>query len=218
MYRRISAVVISLLLVLSSVLVLASCGSGISEGGYGGSQAGQEDGAGAGSDESGKTSTDENENDPNSGDNSTDEGESSKTSTDENESDPGSGDNSTDEGGSSAGINKDGTYDQKEDVAEYLKIYRKLPKNYITKKEAKRLGWQGGSVEQVAPGKAIGGDHFGNYEKKLPEKSGRDYYECDIDTLGRKNRGAKRIVYSDDGLIYYTEDHYNSFSRLPQSA
>lgn len=118
----------------------------------------------------------------------------------------------------SGGIKKNGTYDQKDDVAEYLSIYKKLPKNYIKKEEAKRLGWSGGSVERVAPGKAIGGDHFGNYEKKLPNKKGRSYYECDIDTLGKKNRGPKRIIYSDDGLIYYTGDHYDTFQKMPQSA
>lgn len=117
-----------------------------------------------------------------------------------------------------ASVEEDGTYDSKEEVAEYLSIYKKLPKNYITKKEAKKMGWHGGSVEKYAPGKAIGGDHFGNYEKKLPEKSGRKYYECDIDTLGKDNRGPKRIIYSSDGLIYYTGDHYGSFSKMPQSA
>ena len=118
----------------------------------------------------------------------------------------------------SYGVRKDGTYDQKNEVALYIKTYKKLPKNYITKKEAKRLGWNGGSVEQVAPGKTIGGDRFGNYEKKLPKKNGRTYYECDIDTLGRKNRGPKRIIYSNDGLIYYTGDHYDTFHKMPQSA
>lgn len=121
-------------------------------------------------------------------------------------------------GEKTGGIKKNGTYDQKDDVAEYLSIYKKLPKNYIKKEEAKRLGWSGGSVERVAPGKAIGGDHFGNYEKKLPNKKGRSYYECDIDTLGKKNRGPKRIIYSDDGLIYYTGDHYDTFQKMPQSA
>ena len=117
-----------------------------------------------------------------------------------------------------ASVEENGTYDSKEEVAEYLSIYRKLPKNYITKKEAKRMGWHGGSVEKYAPGKAIGGDSFGNYEKKLPEKSGRKYYECDIDTLGKKKRGPKRIIYSSDGLIYYTGNHYKNFEKMPQSA
>lgn len=120
--------------------------------------------------------------------------------------------------GKSSKVKKDGTYNSKEDVAEYLSIYKKLPKNYIKKSEAKKLGWSGGSVERVAPGKAIGGDSFGNYEKKLPVKKNRKYYECDIDTLGKKKRGPKRIIYSDDGLIYYTGDHYKTFSKMPQSA
>ncbi len=115
---------------------------------------------------------------------------------------------------SGASLDKDGTYTSKEDVASYLAEYGELPQNFITKKEARKLGWSGGSLEPYAPGKCIGGDHFGNYEGNLPEVDGRSYYECDIDTLGAKSRGPKRIVYSDDGQIYYTEDHYNTFTLL----
>ena len=113
-----------------------------------------------------------------------------------------------------AQIDEDGSYDQKDDVALYIHTYGHLPSNYITKKEAKALGWEGGSLERYAPGKCIGGSYFGNYEGLLPQKKGRSYYECDIDTLGRSKRGAKRIIYSTDGLIYYTEDHYESFELL----
>ncbi len=109
---------------------------------------------------------------------------------------------------------EDGIYSSKEDVALYLHTYGKLPKNYITKKEANALGWSGGSLEGYAPGKCIGGSYFGNYEGKLPEKNGRKYYECDIDTLGAKKRGPKRLIYSNDGLIYYTGDHYETFELL----
>ena len=109
---------------------------------------------------------------------------------------------------------KDGAYTSKEDVALYLYLYGCLPSNFITKKEAESLGWEGGSLEPYAPGKCIGGSHFGNYEGILPERQGRSYQECDIDTLGAGSRGAKRIVYSNDGLIYYTEDHYESFELL----
>ncbi len=107
---------------------------------------------------------------------------------------------------------KDGTYTSKEDVALYIHTYGKLPSNFITKKQAKKLGWSGGSLEDFAPGMCIGGDYFGNYEGLLPED--KEYHECDIDTLGKKSRGAKRIIYSDDGYIYYTEDHYESFEQL----
>lgn len=117
-----------------------------------------------------------------------------------------------------ASVEENGTYDSKEEVSKYLSIYKKLPKNYITKKEAKKMGWHGGSVEKYAPRKCIGGDRFGNYEKMLPEKGSRKYYECDIDTLGADNRGPKRIIYSNDGLIYYTGNHYKSFTKMPESA
>lgn len=111
-------------------------------------------------------------------------------------------------------LSEDGAYTSKEDVALYLHLYGCLPSNFITKKEAESLGWEGGSLEPYAPGKCIGGNHFGNYEGILPEQPGRSYQECDIDTLGANSRGAKRIVYSNDGLIYYTEDHYESFDLL----
>ena len=109
---------------------------------------------------------------------------------------------------------EDGVYSSKDDVAQYIHIYGHLPSNFITKKDAEKLGWQGGSLEPYAPGKCIGDSHFGNYEGILPEKEGRTYTECDIDTLGADKRGAKRIVFSNDGLIYYTEDHYESFELL----
>ena len=111
-------------------------------------------------------------------------------------------------------IDEDGVYTTKDDVALYLHTYGHLPSNFITKKEAEKLGWSGGSLEPYAPGKCIGGSHFGNYEGILPEKDGRSYTECDIDTLGAGSRGAKRIVFSNDGLIYYTEDHYETFELL----
>lgn len=109
-------------------------------------------------------------------------------------------------------LDKDGEYTSKEDVALYIHQYGELPSNFITKKEAKKLGWSGGSLEEYAPGKSIGGDTFGNREGVLPEYG--TYHECDIDTKGKKKRGAKRIVYSDDGRVYYTDDHYETFELL----
>ena len=113
-----------------------------------------------------------------------------------------------------AAIDEAGSYTTKEDVALYIHTYGRLPDNFITKQEAKALGWPGGSLEPYAPGMCIGGDRFGNYEVLLPEKEGRSYTECDIDTLGAEKRGAKRIVFSNDGLVYYTADHYESFELL----
>lgn len=112
-------------------------------------------------------------------------------------------------------ISEDGTYTSKEEVALYIYTYDHLPSNYITKKEAKALGWinSEGNLWEVAPGMSIGGDYFGNYEGLLPEDEDRDYYECDIDFDGTY-RNAKRIVFSNDGLIYYTEDHYDFFELL----
>ena len=108
-------------------------------------------------------------------------------------------------------IDEDVSYTTKEDVALYIHTYGKLPHNFMTKKEAQKLGWSGGSLEPYAPGMCIGGNYFGNYEGLLPDGN---YKECDIDTLGKKSRGSKRIIYSDDGRIYYTGDHYKTFEQL----
>ncbi len=115
---------------------------------------------------------------------------------------------------SPTGLDPQGIYTSKDDVALYLHQYGELPTNFITKSQARALGWPGGDLRPYAPDKCIGGDRFGNYEGLLPKKSGRVYYECDIDTLGASSRGPKRIVYSNDGLIFYTSNHYESFEQL----
>ena len=115
-------------------------------------------------------------------------------------------------------VEEDGTYTDKEHVAAYLRKFRRLPSNYITKRDAQDLGWSGNgrdSIWKYAPGKSIGGSRFGNYEEKLPDREGRRWYECDIDYDG-VNRGVKRIIYSNDGLIYYTEDHYETFVEITE--
>lgn len=111
-------------------------------------------------------------------------------------------------------ISEDGKYNTKEEVARYIKKFGHLPPNYITKKAARNAGWSGGPLENFFPGCSIGGDVFRNLEGQLPKAPGRTYRECDIDTVGKRSRGAKRIVYSNDGLIYYTGDHYDSFTLL----
>jgi len=109
---------------------------------------------------------------------------------------------------------EDGTYDSKEEVALYLHLYGHLPSNYMTKSQARKKGWSGGALSTVVKGMSIGGDVYGNYEGVLPKVNGRTYYECDIDTTGKSKRGSKRIIWSDDGNIYYTEDHYETFEHL----
>lgn len=107
-----------------------------------------------------------------------------------------------------------GSYTSKEDVALYIHAFGCLPPNFITKNEARDLGWEGGGLDEYAYGMCIGGDRFGNYEELLPDAPGRTWTECDIDTLHKDSRGARRIVFSNDGLIYYTDDHYESFELL----
>ena len=100
----------------------------------------------------------------------------------------------------------------------YLYYYGELPGNFITKNEAEALGWSGGSVQKYREGAAIGGDYFGNREGLLPKASGRRYTECDINTDGKSSRGAERLVFSNDGLYFYTDDHYESFREVIVSA
>jgi guanyl-specific ribonuclease Sa len=109
-------------------------------------------------------------------------------------------------------VAKDGEYTSKEEVALYIHLYGHLPSNFITKNEARKLGWDAGegNLDEVAPGKSIGGSKFGNYDSQLPDGS---YKECDIDYHGGY-RGSKRIIYSTDGRVYYTEDHYQTFEQL----
>ena len=103
-------------------------------------------------------------------------------------------------------------------IADYLFVYGKLPDNFLTKKEAQALGWDSAYnyVSDVAPGMSIGGDRFGNYEGLLPTAKGRQYYECDCYyTEGKRN--AYRIIFSNDGLVFYTADHYRTFEEMHPS-
>ena len=112
-------------------------------------------------------------------------------------------------------VEEDGYYTSKEEVAAYLHRFGRLPDNYITKNQARKNGWvqSEGNLDEVLPGMSIGGGPFGNNEGKLPEAPGREYHECDIDYRGGR-RNAKRIIYSNDGLIFYTGDHYETFEQL----
>ena len=107
----------------------------------------------------------------------------------------------TSDSASAVSVTEDGQYDSKDEVSAYLTEYGHLPSNYITKKQAQALGC------------SIGGDRFGNYEGTLPNGS---YHECDLNTRGADKRGAERLVYADDGRIYYTADHYESFEEITE--
>ncbi|AJY75443.1 ribonuclease domain-containing protein [Paenibacillus beijingensis] len=102
-----------------------------------------------------------------------------------------------------------------DEVANYLKVHKQLPDNFITKDEARKRGWdpRKGNLDEVAPGMSIGGDVFQNREGKLPRKKGRVWYEADINYKSGR-RGDDRILFSSDGLIYKTEDHYKTFQEM----
>ena len=118
--------------------------------------------------------------------------------------------------GDGPAIVEDGTYTTKEDVAAYLHTYGELPGNFITKDEARAVWWQGGGLKDIAPDSAIGGDRFGNFEGLLPDKRGRTWQEADIGSFAKASRGPERIVFSNDGLIYNTPDHNESFVEMKE--
>jgi len=116
---------------------------------------------------------------------------------------------------SSVQVLESGRYDSPREVAAYLRAFGHLPANYLTKAEATERGWKSseGNLREVADGCSIGGDVFGNREGRLPSASGRTWFECDVNYQGGF-RGAERLVYSNDGLIYYSDDHYATFTRI----
>ncbi|MBP3883455.1 MAG: hypothetical protein J6D54_00760 [Olsenella sp.] len=112
-------------------------------------------------------------------------------------------------------VSEDGTYTSKDEVALYIHTFGHLPSNFITKTKAKEAGWVSseGNLDKVCPGKSIGGSKFYNDDGALPDARGRTWKECDVNYHGGF-RGQERIVFSSDGLVYYTPDHYQSFERL----
>lgn len=97
-------------------------------------------------------------------------------------------------------------------VISYVKQNHQLPDYYITKNEARRQGWNPskGNLCDVLPGKAIGGDKFNNREGSLPK--GEKYFEADVN-YNCKNRNADRIIFTKNGDVYLTKNHYKSFEK-----
>lgn len=163
--------------------------------------------SGKSSDSGGKTTTEQTQKSDSSG--------SSEKSSSEKSSSEKSNSSSSKSASKKATIDENGTYTSKDEVALYIHTYGKLPSNYISKSKAKKAGWvaEKGNLDKVCPGKSIGGSVFYNEEGELPNAKGREWHECDIDYTGGY-RNDKRIVYSNDGLIYYTGDHYKHFEQL----
>jgi len=115
----------------------------------------------------------------------------------------------------SVGVTEDGRYTSKAEVALYIHTYGHLPSNFISKTKARKEGWVSseGNLNDVCPGMSIGGSVFYNDDGLLPDADGRTWKECDIDYTGGY-RGSERIVFSNDGLIYYSDNHYRTFERL----
>ena len=114
-----------------------------------------------------------------------------------------------------ATVTEDGTYNSKEEVAADIHLCGRLPPNFISKTKARNAGWESseGNLDEVLPGYSIGGSKYWNDDGALPEESGRSWTECDINYQGGY-RGSERIIFSNDGLVYYTSDHYETFEQL----
>ena len=97
----------------------------------------------------------------------------------------------------------------------WLKVLGKLPQNYISYQDAIKAGWKKkkGNLNKVAPGKMLAKGGYKNRNGHLPEKSGRIWYEADINYKWGY-RGKDRILYSNDGLIFVTYDHYKTFIEI----
>lgn len=107
------------------------------------------------------------------------------------------------------------TQDGQNGVDVYLKTYGRLPSNYISKKQAQNAGWVSflGNLSLVAPGKVIGGDIYKNRNGHLPSSPGRVWYEADIN-YDKGYRNEHRLIYSNDGLVFATYDHYRTFVQI----
>jgi len=116
---------------------------------------------------------------------------------------------------SSVSVRKGGEYTSMEEVALYIHTYGTVPSNYVTKTKARNAGWEAseGNLWEVLPGRSIGGGGWHNDEEVMPGESYDQWYECDIDYEGGY-RGAERLVYSDNGMVFYTPDHYESYCRI----
>jgi len=99
------------------------------------------------------------------------------------------------------------------ETVQALRDTGQLPPRYATKDEARMHGWHGGGLCTVWPGHVIGGDRFNNFGGQLPDGR-RLYREADLDADCR-SRGPKRLIFSNDGLIFVTVDHYNNFTQVP---
>lgn len=114
-------------------------------------------------------------------------------------------------------VDENNEYNDYLSVIAYIYYFKKLPNNYLTKSQAKKLGWKGsGNVwaNDSLKGKNIGGDTFNNYEQILPIANDNTYIELDVN-CSNGSRGKYRIVYNRYTFdIYYTDDHYNSFTYM----
>jgi hypothetical protein len=116
-------------------------------------------------------------------------------------------------------IQENKKYTSKDSVAAYIYLFHKLPANYINKSAAQELyeakgntftKWNFNPLNVL--GYMVGGDVYYNNEKKLPVIS-MVYYEADVDYFG-DNRGTKRLVWTTDGAVFYTANHYETFVKL----
>ena len=100
------------------------------------------------------------------------------------------------------------------EIVESLQRTGGLPPEYVTKDKALEAGWSAGkALNNYVPGGQIGGDPYKNTTGLLPNASGRTWFEADIgltNTMGRNKQPGTRLLYSNDGLMYITPNHYKT--------
>jgi len=97
-----------------------------------------------------------------------------------------------------------------------LRASGRLPPRYVSKRHARELGWRPGvDLCRLARGDSLGGDRFNDRGHALPSAAGRRWREADLDERCAVGRGTHRLLWSSDGLIYVTTDHYRTFVPVP---
>ena len=95
-----------------------------------------------------------------------------------------------------------------------LMLKNDFPDYYILKEEALTKGWKPGKwLSNFVPEKMIISGRYYNDNQHLPQSVGRVWYEADINYKSGKRNG-QRILWSNDGLIFVTYDHYETFYEI----
>ncbi len=99
--------------------------------------------------------------------------------------------------------------------ADWMLMFKEgLPDYYISKEDALAIGWKLSKwPSNFVPGKTITAGLYKNLDGHLPQATGRIWHEADINYKTGK-RNSQRVLWSNDGLIFVTYDHYETFYEI----